>query len=111
MRLAKVIYSAEGYDSASGMWLENVPDITSLVSEKPTFDDAKSVLQYVREMFRTFCFADAETVPGEIVVVDISNPPGTDEIAFLTALLIAVCRPSLHLAPGLLFRAALMSGA
>jgi hypothetical protein len=105
------IYSAEGYDSESGMWLENVPDITSLVSEKPTFVDAKSALQYLRETFRTFCFADAETVPGEIAVVDVTKPPGKDESAFLTALLTAVCRPSLHLAPGLLLRAALLSGA
>jgi hypothetical protein len=38
-------------------------------------------------------------------------PPGKDESAFLVALLTAVCRPSLHLAPGVLLRAAPMSGA
>ena len=37
--------------------------------------------------------------------------PGRDESSFLVALLTAVCRPSLHLAPGVLLRAAPMSGA
>ena len=46
-----------------------------------------------------------------MAVVDISHPPGKDESAFLVALLTAVCRPSLHLAPGVLVRAAAMSGA
>ena len=44
-------------------------------------------------------------------VVDLSKPPGRDESAFLVALMTAVCRPSLHLAPGVLLRAAAMSGA
>ncbi|MFP6888821.1 MAG: hypothetical protein VCF07_03545, partial [Nitrospinota bacterium] len=39
------------------------------------------------------------------------KPPEKDESGFLVALLTAVCRPSLHLAPGVLFRAAPMSGA
>jgi hypothetical protein len=46
-----------------------------------------------------------------VAVVDQSKPPGRDESSFLAALLTAVCRPSLHLAPGLLLRAASMSGA
>ena len=37
--------------------------------------------------------------------------PGRDESSFLVALLTAVCRPSLHLAPGVLLRAAPVSGA
>ena len=44
-------------------------------------------------------------------MVDTAVRPGKDKSAFLKALLTAVCRPSLHLAPGVLFRAALMSGA
>ena len=44
-------------------------------------------------------------------VVNTSVPPGKDESGFLAALLTAVCRPSLHLAPGVLLRAAPMSGA
>ena len=46
-----------------------------------------------------------------VPVVDLSKPPGRDESAFLVALLTAGCRPSLHLAPGVLLRAAPMSGA
>ena len=49
--------------------------------------------------------------PTGVAVVDTSTPPGRDESAFLVGLLTAVCRPSLHLAPGLMLRAAPMSGA
>ena len=56
------INSAEGYDQASGMWCENVPELTGLVSEQPTRDEAEAALQLIRETFKTFCFADAETV-------------------------------------------------
>ncbi len=108
------IKSAEGYDSASGMWCENVPDVTALVPERPTRHDADSALQLIRNTFKTFCFADAETIDDAaagVPVVDLSKPPGRDESSFLVALLTAVCRPSLHLAPGVLLRAAPMSGA
>ena len=44
-------------------------------------------------------------------LVDLDCAPGKDESAFLAALLTAVCRPSLDLAPGVLLRAAPMSGA
>ena len=96
------------------MWCENVPDLTALVPERPTKADATSALRLIRETFKTFCFADAETVDDAVAgvpVVDTSKPPGRDESAFLVALLTAVCRPSLHLAPGVLLRAAPMSGA
>ena len=46
-----------------------------------------------------------------MAAVDTSKAPERDESAFLVALLTAVCRPSLHLAPGVLLRAAPMSGA
>ncbi|MCA1434654.1 hypothetical protein I6F33_16970 [Bradyrhizobium sp. BRP20] len=108
------INSTEGYDATTGMWCENVPNIHLSVPLKPSRDDAAAALQYVRETFKTFCFADAETIetaPGGVVTVDISKPPGRDESAFLAALLTAICRPSLHLAPGVLFRAAPVSGA
>jgi hypothetical protein len=62
----------------------------------------------------TFCFADAETIcdgSNYVEVVDTSKTPGRDESSFLNSLLTAVCRPSLHLAPGVLLRAAPMSGA
>ena len=108
------IDSAPGYDSASGMWVENVPHLTGRVPEQPTKDEAVAALQLIRDPFKTFCFADAEMLgdaAGGVAVVATSNPPGKDESAFLTALLTAVCRPSLHLAPGVLLRAASMSGA
>ena len=108
------IGSAQGYDITTGMWLENVPDMAFLVPERPTEEDARSALHYIRETFKTFCFADAETMldpNSEGTVVNTAKPPGKDESAFLTALLTAVCRPSLHLAPGLLLRGAPISGA
>ena len=107
------IKSADGYDPASGMWCENVPDLTELVPGRPTRAQAEAALQLVRETFKTFCFADAETLedPTGISVVDTCKAPGRDESSFLAGLLTAVCRPSLYLAPGVLFRAAPMSGA
>ena len=47
--------------SASGMWCENVPDLTGRVPEQPTKDEAEAALRLIRETFKTFCFADAET--------------------------------------------------
>lgn len=107
------IKSAEGYDVTSGMWCEDVPDLTALVPERPTKADAISALRLIRETFSTFCFADAEMIDnaGGVPVVDLSKLPGRDESSFLVALLTAVCRPSLHHAPGVLLRAAPMSGA
>jgi hypothetical protein len=107
------INSTEGYDFISGMWCENVPDLTAL-PERPTKEDAAAALRLVRDTFKTFCFADADTIDGGaggVPLVDQNEPPGRDESSFLVALLTAVCRPSLHLAPGVLLRAAPMSGA
>jgi hypothetical protein len=107
------IKSAEGYDPNSGMWCERVPDLTGLVPEQPNRDQARAALHVIRETFKTFCFADAVTadVGSGVPVVDTSLSPGRDETAFLVAMLTAVCRPSLYLAPGVLLRAAPMSGA
>jgi hypothetical protein len=108
------INTTEGHDPASGMWCENVPNLNGLVPERPTKADAAAALRLIRETFKTFCFADAETVDdaaGGVAMVDTSKAPGRDESSFLVALLTAVCRPSLHLAPGVLLRAAPMSGA
>jgi hypothetical protein len=105
--------SNEGYDANSGMWCESVPDL-SVVPSRPTNDQAAAALRLLREQFKTFCFGDAATIQDAafgIDVVDTSLPPGKDESAFLVGLLTAVCRPSLHLAPGLLVRAAPISGA
>jgi hypothetical protein len=107
------IKSGEGYDSNSGMWCERVPNLTGLVAEHPNKDQAQAALRTIRETFKTFCFADAVTadIGTGVPVVNTSLSPGKDESAFLVALLTAVCRPSLHLAPGVLLRAAPMSGA
>jgi hypothetical protein len=108
------IHCAEGYDPLSGMYLEKVPDLRGLIPERPSRSDADAALQLIRKTFRTFCFADAQTrsdEASEVPLVDVTKPPGRDESAFLAGLLTAVCRPSLHLAPGFLFRAAPLSGA
>ena len=106
------ISRSEGYDAASGMWCENVPDLQGLIPDRPTEDQARAALHLIRETFKTFCFADAITKEDSgVAVVDTTVRPGMDESAFLNALLTAVCRPSLHLAPGALFSAAPMSGA
>ena len=107
-------YCAEGYDAASGMWCEDLPDLTGLVPESPSLGDAQAALHTIRQTFQTFCFADAESVFDTAFgmdVVDINRPPGQDEAAFLNALLTAVCRASIPLAPGVLIRAAPVSGA
>jgi hypothetical protein len=108
------INSTEGYDAASGMWCENVPNLSGNVPKRPTKNEAAEALSLIRNTFKTFCFADAETIKNDadgVLIVDLSKPPGRDESSFLAALLTAVCRPSLHLAPGVLLRAPSVSGA
>ena len=107
------IRSARGYDTTSGFWLENVPDVSALIPSHPTRADAMGALRLLRRTFSTFCFADAITirVPGiEQPIVDVEAPPGADETAFLVGLLTAVCRPSLPHAPGVLVSSASTSG-
>ena len=48
------IFSDQGYDPATGMWLENLPDLTGLIPERPTFEDAAAALRLLRETFKTF---------------------------------------------------------
>jgi hypothetical protein len=107
-----LVRAARGYDVATGLWCERVPDVGDLVPLRPTRLQAESALALIRDAFKTFCFADAETIKGSdgVSIVDLRKPPGLDESSFLTALLGAVCRPSLDLAPGALFRAAPYSG-
>ncbi|MDT8277702.1 hypothetical protein RQ734_16650 [Roseomonas mucosa] len=108
------IHAVDGYDPATGLWCENVPDLAGRVPVKPTRQQAEAALLRLRTMFRTFPFADADLVPTEgspVQVLDLSKGPSKDESSFLVALLTAACRPSLHLAPGMLITAAQMSGA
>lgn len=109
------IHAHEGYDRRTGMWCERVPpEFAAQVPAQPTREQAESALIMLRRRLRTFAFADAPTVrvtEEDVPVVDLAQPPGADESAALVALLTAVCRPSLPLAPGVLVRAPPFSGA
>src|SRR5262245_45413646 len=97
-----------GYDAATGLLCaRNLPALS--LPDKPSLDDAKSALATLRRAFRTFPFTDRievdETfsVGGDeftVKVVDLKQPPGKDESAFLVALLSGVARFSLLRAPG-----------
>jgi hypothetical protein len=104
---------ADGYDPATRLWCERMPADVA-VPEAPTEADALAALARLRRWSRTFAFADAETVMDPdlgVAVVDLRAPPGHDESAALAALLTAVCRPSLWLAPGVMVAAPSYSGA
>lgn len=106
------IRAAEGYDAGTRLWCERVPAVD--VPAEPSREDAAAALLRLRRWFRTFAFADAARVTeagAPVPVVDTTKPPGADESAFLCAVLTAVCRPCLWLAPGLLVRAPEYSGA
>jgi hypothetical protein len=106
------IRAVEGYDPETRLWCERVPAVT--VPAAPSREHATAALLRLRRWFRTFAFADADRVAeagAPVPVVDTAKPPGADESAFLCALLTAVCRPCLWLAPGLLVRAPEYSGA
>jgi hypothetical protein len=102
----------EGYDADTGLWCCSIPRLD--IPDKPSRSDAEAALLDLRRAFRTFPFADAARRSDASIgveVVDIDQPPGTDESGFLIALLTAVCRPSLERAPGFLVNAPLVSGA
>jgi len=106
------VRAAEGYDPATRLWCERVPAVE--VPDRPSQADAAAALLRLRRRFRTFAFADPKRITeggAPVPVVDLAKPPGADESAFLCALLTAVCRPCLWLAPGLLVRAPEYSGA
>lgn len=108
------ILDRDGYDAVARLWCAKVPSLD--VPAQPTRADAEKALATLRASFRTFPFGDAPRVMiaedgAKLSVVDISKPAGLDETAAIAALLTAVCRPSLHLAPGLLVTAPPISGA
>jgi hypothetical protein len=106
------IRDLEGYDAETGLWCCKVPKL--IVPERPGLADAQTALRRLRATFTTFPFADAvrQRDPHlNVDVVDLAEPAGRDESAFLVALLTAVCRPSLWLAPGFLIEAPALSGA
>jgi hypothetical protein len=103
---------ADGYDRATALWCCHVPMLT--LPPHPSRADAEAALRRLREAFRTFPFSDASRrwdASRGVDVIDLLQPPGRDESAFLLALITAVCRPSLRLAPGMLFTAPAVSGA
>lgn len=108
------MFVTEGYDDITGLWLENMPKLKRMVPKRPTRLEAVRALRTLRDTFQTFAFADAALVEDPqtgSMIVDTGKPPGRDESAFLHALLTAVTRPSLPLAPGVIIRAAATSGA
>jgi hypothetical protein len=106
------IRTVDGYDPESRLWCACIPTVN--VPAEPTRDQANSSLQLIRRAFYTFPFGDASLIFDEtlgVLVVDLSKPPGYDESSFLAALLTAICRQSLSLAPGFLITAPQISGA
>ena len=107
------INCADGYHPETGFYLTGVPDVGRMVPMTPMLKEAHDALRLLREAFKTFAFADAETIidVNGIKVVDVSLPPKADESACLVGLLTACVRPNLNLAPALLVSAAETSGA
>jgi hypothetical protein len=102
--------TGSGYDEATGLWCHNIPEVQ--IPEQPTQAQAKAYLDALRRFFRTFAFADAQTIRDtSLDVVNPDAPIGLDESSFLVSLMTAVCRSSLTLAPGILANAPAVSGA
>ena len=80
----------EGYDPQRKLWCSSIPPIT--VQDQPTGSDAKMSLLTLRGAFKTFPFADAlrKWDGSGVEIVDLDQPPGQDESAFLAALLTAI---------------------
>ena len=109
------ILDRDGYDPSTRLWCAKVPALD--LPDHPVRQDAAAALAKLRQAFRTFPFGDSARVTitqddsSTLSVVDTRKPAGLDETAALAGLLTAVCRPSLHLAPGFLVSAAAISGA
>jgi hypothetical protein len=101
------ISAGEGYDPETGIYREKCPDVH--VPDRPSRADAEAALLHLRRFLGTFPFADAHRDGDGFV--SLAMPPGQDESAALVALITAVCRPSLPLAPAVLIRAPNISGA
>jgi hypothetical protein len=102
---------ARGYDPESRYWCTGVETLS--IPENPSRRQAEEALSCLRSAFVTFPFRDAAMImkPRGGASVDLSQPAGLDETTYLVAIMTAVCRPSLPLAPGFIIRAAHISGA
>src|SRR5262249_56563989 len=108
----RVIRRTRGSADGSQMGSHSTPNTPR--PAKPTGDHANRAWRQLRQFFRTFPFADAARLSDPdlgVEVVDLTEPAGLDESSFLAALLTAVCRQSLDLAPGFLCDAPNFSGA
>ena len=105
------IRTACGYDPATRYWCTGT-EIPAL-PDRPSREESEHALRLLRCAFATFPFADgaANSGAGLANSVDLDKSPQMSESTFLAALLTAVCRPSLPLAPAVLIRAPLLSGA
>ncbi len=106
------IRDAVGYDMTTKLWCCKVPSLC--LPELSCREDAGTALRLLREAFQTFPFSDARHRYDPALraeVIDLAHLPGRDESAFLAALLTAICRASLWLAPGFLAVAPQVSGA
>jgi hypothetical protein len=103
------IVAGDGYDRSLQVWCANVPPID--IPLRPTRAQAEAALRLLRETFRTFPFQDAPFIDREgLAIVDTGQGARLAESSFLAGLMTAVCRPSLHLAPGLLVTAPEVTG-
>jgi putative DNA primase/helicase len=104
------VRAVEGYDPDTALWCAN--SLPLALPARPTIDDASVAHDTLRRTFRTFPFADTvKRREGPLEVVDLNHAPKLDESSFLVALMTAVCRSSLWLAPGFLVTAPAVSGA
>ncbi len=104
------IRSHEGYDPATRLYCARAPRVD--VPERPSRAVAEAALLKIRQMFASFPFAGSQRITaGDLDHVDLGLPPGEAESAYLAALLTAICRPSLILAPAAIITAPEISGA
>jgi hypothetical protein len=106
------IRTVAGFDRETELWCHNIPALE--ISDRPTEADARAALRRLRVFFQTFPYADGERKFDSklaVAITDLDKPIGLDESTFLAALLTAVCRQSLELAPGIMVRAPTFSGA
>jgi hypothetical protein len=99
-----------GYDPDTRCWCVGIE--MPIVPKNPSRRQAEQALKLLRSAFATFPFADASMVhpSGGKAVIDLTKAPGIDESTHLTAVLTAVCRPSLSLTPAFIFRSPQYSG-